>query len=51
MSSLPMWQRVDPLAVLAISDEERERRKKDLLEAERAEDQEDEAVGRLLDGQ
>ena len=48
-SSLPMWQRVDPLAVLSVSDEERARRELDLRDAEEAEDRDDEAVGRLLD--
>jgi hypothetical protein len=49
LTSLPMWRRVDPLAVLSVSEEERKRREKDLREAEAAEDREEQAVGRLLD--
>ncbi len=49
LSSLPMWRSADPLAVLAVSDEERKKREKELREAEAAEDREEEAVGRLLD--
>jgi hypothetical protein len=49
MSSLPIWRGVDPLAVLAISEEERKQREKDLRDAQAAEDDADRAVGRLLD--
>ena len=49
LSSLPMWRRVDPFAVLSVSEEERKRREKDLREAEESEDREGQAVGRLLD--
>jgi len=51
LSSLPIWSRVDPLAVLTISEEERKRREKDLREAQEAEDQADQGVGRLLDNE
>ena len=50
ISSLPLWRRVDPLAVLALSDEEREKLEADLRKAEETEDEEDEGVGRVLDG-
>ena len=49
LSSLPIWSRVDPLAVLTISEEERKRREKDLRDAQAAEDRAAEGVGRLLD--
>ena len=49
LSSLPMWSRVDPLAVLTISEEERKRREKDLHDAEAEEDRTERAVGNLLD--
>jgi len=49
LSSLPMWRRVDPLAVLAISEEERLRREQDLQNARKLEDQTDTGVGNLLD--
>ena len=48
LSSLPLWRRVDPLVVLALSDEERKKREEELRAAEAAEDQN---VGRLLDNQ
>ena len=48
-SSLPLWSRVDPLAVLAISEEERRRLEEDLRKAREAEDQAEKGVGRLLD--
>jgi len=44
LSSLPLWRRVDPLAVLALSDEERWRREQDIRAA-----QSEEESGRLLD--
>jgi hypothetical protein len=50
LSSLPMWRRVDPLAVLAISEEERFRREQDLQNARKLEDQMERGVGNLLDG-
>ena len=46
-SALPLWSRVDPLAVLAISEEERMRLEDDLRKAE--EDEKERAVGQLLD--
>jgi hypothetical protein len=49
-SALPMWRRVDPLAVLTISEEERVRREQDLRSARDREDQTEKGVGDLLDG-
>jgi hypothetical protein len=49
ISSLPLWRRVDPLAVLALSDEEREKLERDRRVAEEAENEEGEGVGRILD--
>jgi hypothetical protein len=49
-SALPMWRRVDPLAVLTISEEERVRREQDLRCARELEDQTERGVGDLLDG-
>jgi hypothetical protein len=48
-SALPLWHRVDPLAVLAVSDEERRRREDDLRKARELEDEKEMGVGRLLD--
>jgi hypothetical protein len=48
LSSLPLWRQVDPLVVLALSDEERKKREEELRAAEA---DEDEKVGRLLDDQ
>ena len=44
LSSLPLWRRVDPLAVLALSEEERWQREQEMRAAQR-----DESIGRLLD--
>jgi len=49
LSALPVWRRVDPLAVLALSDEERKKREEELRAALETEDLGEEAVGRLLD--
>jgi cytochrome oxidase Cu insertion factor (SCO1/SenC/PrrC family) len=49
LSALPVWRRVDPLAILALSDEERRKREEELRSARETEDQSEEAVGRLLD--
>ncbi len=49
-SALPMWRRVDPLAVLTISEEERLRREHDLRSARELEDETETGVGDLLDG-
>ncbi len=49
ISSLPIWRGVDPLAVLVLSKEERERLEEDLRKARELEDAQEEAVGRLLD--
>ncbi|MCZ6785037.1 MAG: hypothetical protein O7G30_17195 [Proteobacteria bacterium] len=48
-SALPLWRRVDPLAVLALSDEERRRLEEDLRKAREQEDEKEKGVGRLLD--
>ena len=48
-SALPMWHNVDPLAILAVSDEERERLDEELREAREEEAAKDKAVGDLLD--
>jgi hypothetical protein len=48
-SSLPLWRGIDPLAILALSDEERDRLEEELKKSEESEDEEDEAVGDLLD--
>jgi hypothetical protein len=48
-SSIPLWRGVDPLAVLALSDEERERIEEDNRKARDEEDEKEKAVGRLLD--
>ncbi len=44
-----MWRRLDPLAILSLSDEERARREEDLRKAREEEDAKEKAVGRLLD--
>ena len=49
LSSLPMWRRVDPLAVLALSDEERRKREMELRAAAAGEDEAESGIGRLLD--
>jgi hypothetical protein len=48
-SSLPVWKGVDPLAVLDISEEERRKREREMLEAEEDEASGELAVGRILD--
>ena len=48
-SALPIWSRVDPLAVLSISEEERMRLEEDLRKAREAEDEKERGVGQLLD--
>ncbi len=47
LSSLPIWLRFDPLAILALTDAERERRERELRDARRDEDKR--GVGRVLD--
>jgi hypothetical protein len=49
LSALPFWRRVDPLAVLALSEEERDKLRKELQAAQDAEDSKEKAVGQLLD--
>ena len=44
LSSVPLWRRVDPLAVLALSEEERWQREQDIRAAQREEES-----GQLLD--
>ena len=50
LSAMPLWQRVDPLAVVALSKEEREKLQRDLRLAEEAEDEKAGGIGRLFDG-
>jgi hypothetical protein len=45
LSLTPMWQRLDPLVVLAVSDEERRRRQEEIRRAEELRSK----VGRVLD--
>ena len=49
LSALPMWRRVDPLAVLAITPEERRKLERDLREAEQSEDTAGAGLARMLD--
>ena len=49
LSSLPLWQRMDPLAVLSVSEEERRRREQELRDARDTEDRVEREVGRLLE--
>ena len=44
LSSVPLWRRIDPLAVLSLSEEERWQREQDIRAAQREEE-----GGRLLD--
>jgi Tol biopolymer transport system component len=48
LSSLPVWRRVDPLTVLALSEREKRKREKELRNAELYED---DALGGLLAGE
>ena len=48
-SSLPLWNGFDPLAVLALTGEERKKREEELREAQRAEDRGAAGLGDLLD--
>jgi hypothetical protein len=48
-SSLPLWNGFDPLAVLALTREERKKRGEELREAQRAEDRGAAGLGDLLD--
>jgi len=48
LSSLPLWRQADPLAVLALSDEEREEREEELRKAEREEELRTRGLDRLL---
>jgi hypothetical protein len=50
LSSVPLWRRVDPLVVLALSDEEREKREEELRAAEAEEDWSNAEIGRILGG-
>jgi hypothetical protein len=49
LSALPLWRRVDPLAVLAITPEERRKLERDLRKAEQLEDTDGAGLGRVLD--
>ncbi len=46
LSSLPLWRLVDPLSVLALSCDQREKLARDLRSAEEAADED--GLGRLL---
>jgi hypothetical protein len=50
LSSLPLWWKVDPLAILSLSEDEREEFERELREARDDEDTSDRSVGRVLDG-
>ena len=49
LSALPLWRRVDPLAVLALGAEERRKLERDLREAARLENTTDAGLARVLD--
>jgi hypothetical protein len=49
LSSLPFWQRADPLSVLALSRKDRKKREEELLDAERIEDRGPGGVGRMVE--
>jgi hypothetical protein len=49
LSALPVWRRVDPLAVLAISPEQRRKLERELREAEQVEDADSAELVRMLD--
>jgi hypothetical protein len=49
LSTLPLWRQVDPLVVLAISEEERWQREEEIQSAEQEEDREKDGVAELLD--
>ena len=51
ISSVPIWRRLDPLAVLALSQDEREERRRKLREAAAREAQESGTVSNLIDGE
>jgi hypothetical protein len=51
ISSVPIWGRVDPLAVLALSPEEREKRKARLRKDEELEAEESKDVSSLIDAE
>jgi hypothetical protein len=48
LSSIPVWQRVDPINVLALSAKERKKRAKQLRDAEDLEDRAEAGIGDLL---
>ena len=49
LSAMPIWSGVDPLVVLALSDEERRKREEALRLAREAEDRDSAGLGELLD--
>ena len=49
LSALPLWRGVDPLVVLALSEEERRKREQELERAREAEDRGSDEIGSLLD--
>jgi hypothetical protein len=48
LSSLPLWSRIDALAVLSLSEEERRARDQELQDAEDEEERKAKGIGRLL---
>jgi hypothetical protein len=50
LSYVPVWRRVDPMAILALSPEERKKRERELSTAREAEDRKLHELGDLLDG-
>ena len=51
LSAVPMWGRVDPLAVLALSPKERKKRERELRAAAEREDRDSRHIGSLLDAE
>jgi len=49
VSSLPLWRRVDPLTILALSAGDREERERSILDAEEDEDRTSK-IGSVLEG-
>jgi hypothetical protein len=49
LSALPVWSRVDPLAVLAVSERTRRENRREQRDAEAQEDEANHALGKLLD--
>jgi hypothetical protein len=49
LTSAPLWWKVDPLAILALSDDEREELERQARSAREDEDSDEEGIGRILD--